>query len=514
MNHGKKRLPYILISLSLIFLLLFLITWNIDNYRNEKSELRNELSQQMTLACSAYRDSIVQDIFQVLSIQKRPNINLTHTPRFPELTNDTSYFETFVIASSTDEAPSNISIALEISDSTLTTRQSASESVIGIQERIVAWRSDSSHSFTFEVPGDSLWRSYENDTSFFIPSTLSRLNTHRGQLPKSYLDIDSIFTKKLNQQNLPSDHVVLRPDSVGDLKNDGINIIFEYDSFSFRESARPYAHFSNLSTFLFKKILTPLLGSTLLFGLVALSFYFIISRWKEEERAARLRREFMSNMTHELKTPLATVGIALEALDNYGVIEDREKSREYIDISRKEVGRLGLLVDKVLKMTALENGLGRLNLETIDMNMLLRDIINSMKVYFENTKTRVNLDIANDLVKINGDKVHITNVFYNLIDNAVKYSEDQPHLFIGAQTKDDKVEIVIKDQGMGIPKEYHKKVFDRLFRVPTNDVHNSKGHGLGLHYVKQVIDQHKGKIELESQLGFGSTFTIHIPSAS
>jgi len=225
-----------------------------------------------------------------------------------------------------------------------------------------------------------------------------------------------------------------------------------------------------------------------------------------------LKNEFIGNITHELKTPIATVGVAIEALRNFNAIEDPQRTKEYLDISANELQRLSLLVDKVLKLSMFEKKEVELKKEVFDLRELLNEVLSIMKLQFEKYRATVSVDTQGDDFKISADRLHMTSVLYNLLDNALKYSTVEPEIKITlSASRPDFVTLYLTDSGLGIPKEYQSKVFDKFFRVPTGDRHTVKGYGLGLSYVREIVRRHGGIISVESELGKGTTFTIHLP---
>ena len=224
-----------------------------------------------------------------------------------------------------------------------------------------------------------------------------------------------------------------------------------------------------------------------------------------------MKDEFISNITHELKTPIATVTVAVEALRNFGGIQSAERTKEYLDISAAELQRLSLLVDKVLKLSVFENKEIELKKEWFDCKQLVEDVINTMKLQFEKTNARVRFETEGENFKIEADKLHITSVIYNLLDNALKYSKEDPQIDVCLQSKAEHIELSVKDNGIGIAGEYKEKIFDKFFRVPSGDHHNTKGYGLGLSYVSHIAKRHQGSITVESELGKGSKFTVYFP---
>ncbi len=271
------------------------------------------------------------------------------------------------------------------------------------------------------------------------------------------------------------------------------------------------AVFSGYEGFLLKKIVPQSLFSFFLLAITGLAFGAISRNLRQQRRLTELKNDFISNVTHELKTPIATVSVAIEALQNFGAAQNPQQTKEYLEISKSELNRLTLLVDKVLKMATFEQQGLSLSLETIDLAEVIQLVLNSMKLQFEKYGAKVEFEKVGASFLIPADKIHLTNVIYNLLDNALKYSESNPYISLFLKETENEIALSVSDTGIGIPKEYLDKIFDKFFRVPTGDTHDVKGYGLGLNYVSSVIKQHRGRIKVESELDKGSVFTIIIP---
>jgi two-component system phosphate regulon sensor histidine kinase PhoR len=270
----------------------------------------------------------------------------------------------------------------------------------------------------------------------------------------------------------------------------------------------------NMTPFALKKIRSQILVSLLLVGLTAFSFTLLLRTLVQQRKLTQIKNDFISNITHELKTPIATVSVAIEALRNFDALHDPEKTKEYLAISSNELQRLSFLVDKVLKLSMFEKHQVELKEEIIDLSMLVNEVVNSMKLQFEKYKAKVNVQMQGSRFEIAADRLHMTSVLFNLLDNALKYSRENSSIHI--ELKEEQAHLILRvtDNGIGIPAEYHKKIFDKFFRVPAGDTHNVKGYGLGLSYVAYVIQRHYGAIDVESQPGIGSRFIIKLPVAS
>jgi two-component system phosphate regulon sensor histidine kinase PhoR len=230
-----------------------------------------------------------------------------------------------------------------------------------------------------------------------------------------------------------------------------------------------------------------------------------------QRRLADIKNDFISNITHELKTPIATVNVAIEAMKSFNVLNDTKRTQEYLDISASELKRLSLLVDKVLKLSMFEKKEIELKKEWFNLHELVKEVMSSMRLQFEKQKTIMSMSITGDKLDIKADRLHITSVVYNLLDNALKYSNQGSKIDINITSHPQYIELNVSDNGIGISEEFRSKIFEQFFRVPSGDRHNIKGYGLGLSYVNHIVKIHRGLIKVESELGKGSTFSVRLP---
>jgi two-component system phosphate regulon sensor histidine kinase PhoR len=250
--------------------------------------------------------------------------------------------------------------------------------------------------------------------------------------------------------------------------------------------------------------------SLFIVGFTAFSFSLMYRNLLRQRKLAEIKNDFISNITHELKTPIATVSVAIEALRTFSANIDPARAKEYLDISHNELQRLSLLVDKVLKLSMFEKKEIDLKFELLNMKDLIQEVTSSMRLQFEKYGAQVSVAVDGDTT-LQGDRLHLVSVIFNLLDNALKYSNGTPQIQVVAKGDPGKVQLIISDNGIGIPKEFHDKIFDKFFRVPTGNLHNAKGYGLGLSYVAHVIQQHNGSISVDSVESTGSRFVINLP---
>src|SRR4030095_4866852 len=231
----------------------------------------------------------------------------------------------------------------------------------------------------------------------------------------------------------------------------------------------------------------------------------------QQRKLTQLKNDFISNITHELKTPIATVSVAIEALKNFNALQDPKRTQEYLEISGNELQRLSLLVDKVLKLSMFEKQQIELKEESFDLKQLTDEVVASMRLQFEKYNAHVDVKTNGNSFLIKADRLHVTSVLFNLLDNALKYSKANPSIQVELKEHVGEIELSVTDNGIGISAEHQKRIFEKFFRVPAGDTHNVKGYGLGLSYVAYVVQRHKGSIDLESQPGIGSRFIIKLP---
>jgi len=238
------------------------------------------------------------------------------------------------------------------------------------------------------------------------------------------------------------------------------------------------------------------------------SFYIIFRQKKVDQ----LKNDFINNMTHEFKTPVATISLASQMLLDEKVVSNPEKIRRYADMIGEENKRLSGHIENVLQAARFDKGDFKLKIENLDMHDLLEDIVNSLLFRVENEGGKIDLHLDATQWIIKGDKFHLTNGIYNILENAIKYrKEESLEINISTYSNAKGVTISIQDNGIGISKENQKMVFEKFYRVPTGNIHNVKGFGLGLSYVKIIVDAHHGSIIVDSILGKGSRFDIFLP---
>lgn len=270
-------------------------------------------------------------------------------------------------------------------------------------------------------------------------------------------------------------------------------------------------NFPQKKKFLFSEILAITLLSIVFTLVIIIAYANALQQWIKQRQISEIKTDFINNMTHEFKTPIATINLALDAIRNPKVIDDKDKVFRYLQMIRDENKRMHAQVENVLRMSKLEKKEFDIEKEPYDVHAIIDDAIEHVNLIIEdrNGKISPRLEATRSTVLLND--VHFTNVIVNILDNAIKYSPAEPVIEISTENVKDFILIKIKDSGIGMSKTAQKKIFEKFYREHTGDVHNVKGHGLGLAYVKRIVDDHNSQIFVESEKGKGSTFIIKVP---
>lgn len=252
----------------------------------------------------------------------------------------------------------------------------------------------------------------------------------------------------------------------------------------------------------------------LILSLLIISFLIsivaLISLYRQK-KLSEVTNEFVNNMTHEFKTPISTISLACEALSDPTLHSNSEMREAYVSIIRDENTRLKNMVNTILQTAQLKKGQVKMNVELFDMHELIHKVADSISLQISSSMGTLNLALNADEHELFGDKSHLENVIINLVENGIKYSQNPPEILINTQSNGKQFLLSVTDKGIGIPKKAIANIFENFYRIPKGNIHDVKGYGLGLGYVKKIVSLHKGKIEVQSEEGKGSTFIIYLP---
>lgn len=307
-------------------------------------------------------------------------------------------------------------------------------------------------------------------------------------------------------------NIIMKSDNlIENIKNDNYIVrLFPDDIFD-----RPFfltVFFPNEKNYIFQSMglmaISSIVLTTIIIIIIGISIFIVF----RQKRITEIKTDFINNMTHELKTPISTISLASQLLGDKN-IPNENKNIEYLSkLILDESKRLGLQVEKVLQMSIFDRAHIYLKYKKININELINNVINNFSIQIKNCNGKLFKELDAENPYIYADEVHITNVIINLLDNAIKYSFTEPIIIITTFNQNKKVIIEVKDNGIGISKENQKKIFDKFYRVPTGNIHNVKGFGLGLSYVKRITEAHNGMVSVESKQGHGSNFIVSLPT--
>jgi two-component system, OmpR family, phosphate regulon sensor histidine kinase PhoR len=490
-----------LMATSLTLLILLQIFWLRSSYEDARSDLARESNMIFQSAVFGMWDSLMANSIQPLIIDSLTRGNGSfHKMADSVLTIAT--VENNIVRRGSKRDTASFKIILSTGDSTVT-----DDVLRPLAERITRTKKEKGANQTFIIrmnsdtlDVDKLTERIKNtfvlngiDAEFSVAVNRHRRFSpsvdlppiHRGMILRR-TEID--YSKPLTTN---SDEVSLDPVSVGP----------RTDYSGRLENIRPYLIGQIKSEIFFSIILTLLTAS---------AFFLMYRNFREQQRLVSAKNEFINNVTHELKTPVATVSVALEALQNFNASQDSKLTKEYLEIAQRELVRLNEITDRILKTSILENDV-TITKETSDLDHVITSVLADMKIIFEQKNANVSYRKDGADFPLHCDSYKLYQMIENLIDNALKYSNGTPLIEISLTGSNNQVLLIVKDNGIGIRKEYQEKIFDKFFRVPTGDIHTIKGYGLGLSYVSNLVRSLAGSINVESELSKGSTFTLSFP---
>jgi len=337
--------------------------------------------------------------------------------------------------------------------------------------------------------------------------------------------LDSLIKAELEADNLPTDY------SFVITEENNKPITFDYDIKTYdkdidttkaqgvalfpdkilEDKLLLHLYFPNSQSFILQAMGSPLIISLVLMVLIIVSITFMFKTIVTQKKLDELKNDFISNMTHEFKTPISTISLACQAMADPDMMQGQtEVTAPFVKMISDENKRLGTLVEAILQSAVIERGELKVRSENIELVSLIRDIAKTASFRIAGADGELILDLPNEDVIIVADRLYVTNMISNLIDNAIKYSREEIHVTVRMKVTSSQIVISVLDKGIGIKREYIQKIFDKLYRVPTGNVHNVKGFGLGLSYVKAIADQFGWNISVKSQVNEGSEFSITI----
>ena len=294
------------------------------------------------------------------------------------------------------------------------------------------------------------------------------------------------------------------------LKKEGFKAsLFPNDMFNGDNKLLVY--FPNRKEFLMRSIWMNILGSIAMISIVLTCFYIAVNTIIKQKKLADIKNDFINNMTHEFKTPISTISLACEVLSDKELGTNPNMVSRYLGIINDENKRLGTQVEKVLQTALMDKGEVKMKWAELDLHETIENVVASISPQVELKNGKITLDLNAQNPNLEADNVHITNIIFNLLDNAIKYSKNTPEIKVVTENAEGGILASVIDNGIGMSADVQKNIFEKFYRVPTGNLHDVKGFGLGLSYVKKMLDEHHATIKVKSKLGEGSTFEIFLP---
>jgi len=347
------------------------------------------------------------------------------------------------------------------------------------------------------------------------------------QTPQTRIDpifLDSVIQMELSKEDLPKDYRFAVLNEFGTKINFSVrpkaydkNISIDkssktnlFPSNSLDENLYLHIYFPKKNAYIIKEMKASLVVTILLVIMIIIALVFMFRTILEQKKLSEMKTDFISNMTHEFKTPIATISLACEALGDSDLIKENSQNETapFVKMIQQENKRLELLVESILQSAVIDKGEIKANIEKINLKELIENLISNAQFRIQGSNGSINFMSDGNEFELFADKMHITNLIANLIDNAIKYSKEIPEINISIIKNTKTFELSVSDKGIGIKKEFLPKIFDKLYRIPTGNIHNVKGFGLGLNYVKSICEEYGWNIEVKSQFGEGSTFIV------
>ena len=474
---------------SQVLLTAFVLQWIISQYNNKKSELQKELTQQFEKSQEEVLDTLLEKnlITPLLKNKNGFKISLheNNIDTFPGNGKLKMFFNktektdsTEIVTVLTDSINTNKNV-------TITKETNSTNDILLHGVRLIVK----------EVTGDARHRRELEQRLYSASDTTLLKNLLSQRFKGNGWDFNTKWVSgKQDDSSGHRDKIIYMESSIFP-KNYG----FEVAGYHF---------------YLLRQILPQAVFAVILLMLTGFAFIISHRSLKKQLRLNTMKNDFIDNISHELKTPLSTVKVVIEALQDENIRKDEKTIKEYLEMASIEISRLELLTGKVLSTSMMESGKIKIQKQKIDLHKLISYLIYAMKVRLTNEHAEVTVDTPEENFYIQGDPLHIQGALLNILDNSLKYSDSPRIIKITLYKNSEGIIVRIKDNGPGIPQEYLKKVFEKFFRVPSGNLHNIKGYGLGLSYVDMVMKMHDGKVFVENDLKTGCVFTLIFPVSS
>lgn len=503
MNNKKYQWILYLIVVVILCTISIQIYWNYKNYQTNKQQLINDVQVSLDNAVNEYYANLAEqstialafDAIQNDSLQRHFQISDSIVNRFRVLNRDASELDSFKI----NIGDGKHTLQGHFTDSVFMYDALALDSIRGINRLIFK-------DLNLSTADSVSVRNFRTLTSQVLISL--------SQDSLNLVKVDSILSNELLRKNIAIDYDLTFTVLHHDIQktNNDINDKPETLSTVSKSSFLPNdsilkINFTNETKVILKRILMGILISTLLVLAVISCLFYLLRIIKHQKDLAEVKNDLISNITHEFKTPIATIGVALESIKDFNILNDPEKTRSYLDMSALQLRKLNLMVEKLLETATLETDNLILNTELVDLVNMLSNLIEKHSMGLDAKTLSFNSEDETLFAQV--DAFHFENALDNVIDNAIKYGGDQIKIHIDPKNKDI-ITIAISDNGQSLKRSYKEKVFEKFYRIPKGNTHDIKGFGIGLYYSRSIIEKHGGQITLNLD-NEGTHFKISIP---
>ena len=507
LTKNRRRINWLiaLMTVSLLGITGIQAYWLAHSYKLEEEKFDQEVAAALTGA-SRRLETLETINFLYENFEMEPFFS----PRFNTMFNDKYLQDTSLLIEGTS---GSVSIAVRMGDDSIEVHENRFESQPGVRFS----NKDTAYKITLTDREKIAVRLQRMDAVFnqMIQSSLNPRRGLKSRMREEHLDSILSFELQSRGIDIPYEYSVVENNkvvlsSVNWKKPDHVHVAALFPDDFFGQS-HLLVNFPGKAGYLIGSMWITLMVSLLFTLAIVFTFARTLSYSLQQKRISDIKTDFINNMTHEFKTPIATINLAIDALKNPKVINDPARVEHYSQVIRQENSRMNMQVESVLRMALMDKKELDLSFEPILMTDVVNDCIEHIQLSLESKGGHLIHKYSDNGTRLSIDRNHISNTVINMLDNAVKYSVGAPEIKIATERTQEHFILIISDRGMGMSKDEQKHIFDRFYRVTSGDVHNIKGHGLGLSYAYGIIQAHGGKIEVESEKGKGSTFYIYLP---
>jgi two-component system, OmpR family, phosphate regulon sensor histidine kinase PhoR len=514
MNKNNLRLVVILFCLALITLIAVQAYWLHNDFKVAEDVFRQNVN--VALSNTAQKLERLDTSSKSKRIKRRKQIIKLPASLIPSQSKNPNLFKVFLSEELSSDSNgvatkrlttreySTDSIPFPVGFFPVDSKKSAFNQLGKVKRDIVSVNPEGSDIFD-EVTSINFYKNYKQKVDSNLLDSILKRELRMAGITSKYEY--KLFTGSANTNKFES----LNEDGQ---ETDSLGMIYKVclsPSNVFIQPEFLQLHFPNQSRAIFKTMWALLGVSIAVIGLLIFSFYYMIASNFKQKKLSEIKNDFISNMTHEFKTPISTISLASEMLSDQSISQTPEKQQRFLKMIREENKRLSVLVESILQTSILDRGEFKLKLVEVDIHDIINTALNNTALLISQRNGKIETLLTAQQFKLQADKVHLTNIIFNLIDNAIKYTQETPVITVHTRNSTEAIFISVKDNGIGISKENQRKIFDKFYRVPTGNVHNVKGFGLGLSYVQVVVEKHGGTIGVSSELGKGSAFEIRLP---